>query len=52
MLRILGIAVVGVVLLAGCAAQDGIAGQDGGGYISGDGSVLTVPEASRVDVGA
>jgi thiol-disulfide isomerase/thioredoxin len=41
-----------VVALVGCTAQDGIAGQDGGGYISGDGSVLTVPEASRVEVGA
>lgn len=44
--------VAAVVLLAGCTSQDGIAGQDGGGYISGDGSVLTVPVAARDDVGS
>lgn len=40
-----------VLLLAGCASTDGIAGQDGGGYISGDGTVLTIPVDDRVDVG-
>jgi thiol-disulfide isomerase/thioredoxin len=46
------VALVASTALTGCTAQDGIAGQDGGGYISGDGSVLTVPAASRADVGA
>jgi thiol-disulfide isomerase/thioredoxin len=45
------VAAATLLALAGCTAQDGIAGQDGGGYISGDGSVLTVPVASRDDVG-
>lgn len=43
-------AAAGLVLLAGCASQDGIAGQDGGGYISGDGSVLLIPAADRDDI--
>lgn len=42
--------VAAALLLAGCTSQDGIAGQDGGGYISGDGSVLLVPVADRDDV--
>jgi thiol-disulfide isomerase/thioredoxin len=41
-----------VVLLAGCTSQDGIAGEDGGGYISGDGTVLQIPVADRDDVPA
>ena len=45
------VAAAALLAVAGCTAQDGIAGQDGGGYISGDGSVLTVPVASRDDVG-
>jgi thiol-disulfide isomerase/thioredoxin len=50
--RPLAVVVAAALLaLAGCASTDGIAGQDGGGYISGDGSVLTVPETARVDVG-
>jgi thiol-disulfide isomerase/thioredoxin len=52
MKRILLVAAVGTVLLAGCTSQDGIAGQDGGGYISGDGSVLIVPAGDREDVPA
>lgn len=39
-----------VLLLAGCSSRDGIAGQDSGGYISGDGTVLQIPAADRVDV--
>lgn len=39
-----------LLLLAGCAAQDGIAGEDGGGYISGDGTVLVVAPEDRTDV--
>lgn len=50
MRRMLLVAAVGALLLAGCASQDGIAGQDGGGYISGDGSVLIVPAGDREDV--
>lgn len=50
MRRMLALAAVGTLLLAGCASQDGIAGQDGGGYISGDGSVLVVPAGEREDV--
>jgi thiol-disulfide isomerase/thioredoxin len=45
------LAVAGL-LLAGCTSDDGIAGENTGGYISGDGSVLTVPESARADVGA
>lgn len=41
-----------VLLLAGCTTRDGIAGQDGGGYVSGDGSVLQVPTADRAEVPA
>lgn len=41
---------VAALLLAGCTSQDGIAGEDGGGYISGDGTVLQVPAADREDV--
>lgn len=40
------------LLLAGCTSQDGLAGENTGGYISGDGTVLLVPEADRVDVPA
>jgi thiol-disulfide isomerase/thioredoxin len=46
-LAVLGIA--SLLLLAGCASTDGIAGQDGGGYISGDGTVLIIPAADRSD---
>jgi thiol-disulfide isomerase/thioredoxin len=44
--------VVGVaaLLLAGCTARDGIAGEDGGGYVSGDGTVLQIPAADRAEV--
>jgi thiol-disulfide isomerase/thioredoxin len=52
MRRMFAVAAVGVVLLAGCTSQDGIAGQDGGGYISGDGSVLIVPAVDRDEVPA
>jgi thiol-disulfide isomerase/thioredoxin len=47
MRRMLAVAALGAVLLSGCTSQDGIAGEDGGGYISGDGSVLTIPAAER-----
>jgi thiol-disulfide isomerase/thioredoxin len=50
MRRMLVPVVAAALLLAGCTSQDGIAGQDGGGYISGDGSVLLVPVADRDDV--
>jgi thiol-disulfide isomerase/thioredoxin len=43
-------AAVAAVMLSGCTSQDGIAGENGGGYISGDGSVLTIPAAEREDV--
>jgi len=43
---------VATLLLAGCASDDGIAGEDGGGYISGDGTVLIIPAADRDDVPA
>jgi thiol-disulfide isomerase/thioredoxin len=49
-LAVLGTA--SLLLLAGCTSTDGIAGVDGGGYISGDGSVLVVPAADREDVPA
>ncbi len=45
------VAAAAALLLAGCTSQDGIAGQDGGGYISGDGSVLIIPAADRDDIG-
>lgn len=44
--------VAAALLLAGCASQDGIAGEDVGGYISGDGSVLIIPAADRDEVPA
>jgi len=50
MRRMLVPVVAAALLLAGCTAQDGIAGQDGGGYISGDGSVLIIPAADRDEV--
>lgn len=43
-------AVAALLLLAGCTSQDGIAGENTGGYISGDGTVLQVAEADRADV--
>ncbi len=51
-MRRLVIAGLALLLLAGCTSQDGIAGQDGGGYISGDGTVLQIPAADREDVPA
>lgn len=36
-----------VTALAGCTASDGIAEQGDGGYISGDGSIVTIPAADR-----
>lgn len=51
MKRLVAVAVA-VLLLAGCTSKDGIAGADGGGYISGDGSVLQIPTADREDVPA
>lgn len=45
-------AAVAGLLLAGCTSRDGIAGENGGGYISGDGSVLLIPADERVDVPA
>jgi thiol-disulfide isomerase/thioredoxin len=52
MRRALAIAAAGILLLAGCTSDDGIAGQNTGGYISGDGSVLLVPVDERVEVPA
>ncbi len=46
-LAVLGVA--SLLLLAGCTSNDGIAGEDGGGYISGDGTVLVIPAADRAD---
>lgn len=43
-------AAVAVVALAGCTASDGIADQGDSGYISGDGSIVTIPPADREDV--
>lgn len=50
--RALAVVAAGLLLLAGCTSRDGIAGQDGGGYISGDGTVLIIPAADRVEVPA
>jgi thiol-disulfide isomerase/thioredoxin len=52
MRRMLVVAAAGALLLAGCTSQDGLAGQGGGGYISGDGSVLIVPIEDREAVPA
>jgi thiol-disulfide isomerase/thioredoxin len=49
MRRLVAVAAV-VLLLAGCTSKDGIAGADGGGYISGDGTVLQIPAGDRDDV--
>lgn len=48
----LATAAAALLLLAGCTSDDGIAGENGGGYISGDGTVLLVPESDRVEVPA
>jgi thiol-disulfide isomerase/thioredoxin len=45
-------AAASLLLIAGCTSTDGIAGEDGGGYISGDGTVLVIPVAERADVPA
>jgi len=52
MRRVAVLVVAAALLLAGCTAQDGIAGQDGGGYISGDGTVLQIPADEREEVPA
>jgi thiol-disulfide isomerase/thioredoxin len=52
MRRLVPVALAAAVLLAGCTSQDGIAGQDGGGYISGDGTVLQIPAPDREEVPA
>jgi thiol-disulfide isomerase/thioredoxin len=49
--RLLVVAAAALVL-AGCTSRDGIAGEDGGGYVSGDGTVLVVPAADRAEVPA
>ncbi len=49
-MRGLAVAALAVLLLAGCTSQDGVAGEDGGGYISGDGTVLQIPAGDRQDV--
>jgi len=41
-----------VLLLAGCTTQDGISGQNTGGYISGDGTVRLVADDARAEVPA
>jgi thiol-disulfide isomerase/thioredoxin len=43
-------AAAALLLLAGCTSTDGIAGENTGGYISGDGSVLLIPASDRVEV--
>jgi thiol-disulfide isomerase/thioredoxin len=44
-------AVAAALLLAGCTSNDGLAGVDTGGYISGDGTVLQLGPDNRADVG-
>lgn len=49
--NVLAVAVSATLLvLAGCTAQDGVAGENGGGFISGDGTVLVVAPDDRTDV--
>lgn len=48
--RTLVAAAAAVLLLAGCTSQDGLAGSNTGGYISGDGTVRQIPVESRVEV--
>lgn len=43
------VAAAALLVLAGCTSTDGIAGADGGGYISGDGTVLVIPSDARAD---
>ena len=45
-------AAAAVLLLVGCTSTDGIAGENTGGYISGDGTVLLVADEARIDVPA
>lgn len=51
-----GMAIVALALaaaaLAGCTSRDGIAGDPGAGYVSGDGSVLVIPADARAEVPA
>lgn len=42
---------VALLALAGCTSTDGLAGEDDGGYLSGDGTVLTITAGDRVEVG-
>ena len=44
------VAAATLVALAGCTSADGIAGSNGGGYISGDGTVLVVAADARSEV--
>lgn len=46
------LAAASLLLLAGCTSTDGIAGDGGGGYISGDGTVLVIRPAERGEVPA
>jgi thiol-disulfide isomerase/thioredoxin len=50
--RLAVLGVTAALLLTGCVSDDGIAGEDGGGYISGDGTVLIIPAADRDEVPA
>ena len=50
MRRLVPVVVAAALLLAGCTSQDGIAGEDGGGYISGDGSVRLIAAGERTEV--
>jgi len=45
---VVALAGLSLLVLTGCSAADGLAGQPGtGGYISGDGTVLVIPAANR-----
>lgn len=47
--RLRMLAVAATLLLAGCTSQDGIAGGDTGGYISGDGTIVQFQADERGD---
>lgn len=49
---LLAVVAAAVLLVTGCTAQDGLAGQNTGGYVSGDGTVRVIAADDRSDVPA
>lgn len=47
--RMAALVAASALLLAGCTTQDGIAGQNGGGYVSGDGTIVQLAADDRAE---